>query len=66
MVSNEYMASKQEETDAEFQVEIHPSSVSDAAQRLKRAITLALLAAARTGEPTQSDLSQTPKASDSE
>jgi len=50
----------------EFQVEIQHSPVSNAAQRLKRAIALALQAAARAADSPQPDISQTPKASDSE
>ena len=55
-----------EKPEAEFLVEMQPSPVSDAAQRLKRAISLPLQAAARAGGPTQPDISQTPKVSEPE
>ncbi len=51
---------------AEFQVELLPSPVADAAQRLKRAISLALQAASRGDDSAQSDVSPAPNSSSSE
>ena len=50
----------------ELQVELQHSPVSNAALRLKRAISLALQAAVRADDSPQPDICQTRKASDSE
>ena len=51
---------------AEFQVELLPSPVADAAQRLKRAISMALRAAFRGDDSGQCDISPPSNPSNSE
>ncbi len=55
-----------EEEVAEFQVELLPSLVADAAQRLTRAISLALRAASRGDDSASPTLAHPPTPSNSE
>jgi hypothetical protein len=62
-VSNGPVTRRNEKADREYQVEIQPSPVPDAAQRQKRAISLALKAASRGDAESYHEVAQSPKCS---